>query len=96
MSKLVPGPAGSMCWIHHTVMSGEVHRYAMDWCPGHESALGAMDSLGPFEISASRNAVIVHRAELKTIENFEAFRLCLSEAEKDLVFLKRCDGRPND
>lgn len=56
-----------------TIMDGEVVTFATSFSerPG---AFGPIyDSQGPFQVSASRNAVIVHRAELTSAQDLAAF-----------------------
>ena len=94
MSKIKEGPGSTKCYIRHTIMSGEVRSYARDWsgdCKFPRSPI----CKGPFEISASRDAVIVHAAELKTSDDFDDFNNCLGKAELDMKLLKACDGRPD-
>ncbi len=51
-----------------TVMSGEVVTFATEF-KELDGAFGPVyDALGPFEVSASRDAVIVHRAECTTAD----------------------------
>lgn len=48
----------------HTIMDGVVVTYATAFHPERGAFGRSWDARGPFEISASRNAVMVHRAEL--------------------------------
>jgi hypothetical protein len=48
----------------HTIMDGEVVTFATDFSQT-KGVFGPIDKAeGPFEVSASRNAVLVHHAEL--------------------------------
>lgn len=61
--------------IRRTVMSGEVVTFATGF-ESNASPFGGYDPTGPFAVSASRDAVIVHRAECRTDEDVNA--LCVA------------------
>lgn len=64
-----------------TVMSGEVVTFAAEFEPW-DSAFGkAYKAKGPFEVSASRDAVIVHHAECKTSEENQTLTTAIQFAE---------------
>ena len=52
-----------------TVMSGEVVTFALEFEPWEPAFGTAYRALGPFEVSASRDAVIVHRAECRDADD---------------------------
>jgi hypothetical protein len=67
-----------------TIMDGRVTTFAESF-EEYDSAFGkSYPARGPYEVSASRNAVIVHRAEITSqadAEKFiEAFRAAVQEA----------------
>jgi hypothetical protein len=65
-----------------TVMSGEVVTFAARFEPW-DSAFGkAYRAVGPFNVSASRDAVMVHHAECKSAEEVAALCFALSLAER--------------
>lgn len=56
----------------HTIMDGSVVMFATAFDES-KGALGkSYDARGPFEVSASRNAVIVHHADCRTSEHVDA------------------------
>ena len=87
MSDITEGPEGTRCYTRHTIMDGQVRSYALAWADERP--------IGPFEISVSRNAVMVHHAELRTSKNFDQFGACLDQAELDMKMLHSCGGRPH-
>ena len=89
MSDITEGPEGTQCYIRHTIMDGQVRSYAAAWGDDGSRAIG------PFEVSASRNAVMVHHANLRGAEDISLFEACLSQAVADMRMLYSCDGRPN-
>lgn len=63
-------------------MSGEVVTFATDFEPW-DSAFGvAYRATGPFDVSASRDAVIVHRAECRDAAEVSALIDALRHAEE--------------
>lgn len=56
----------------HTIMDGKVVTYATGFVVREVGIFRSAEALGPFEVSASRNAVVVHRAECRTPEAPEA------------------------
>lgn len=80
----------------HTIMDGRVVTFAKDFRVQAEGAFGPiLDAVGPFEISASRNMVCVHKADL-SVDDFDEFNRALELARQEYRFLARCDGRPYD
>lgn len=73
----------------HTVMDGRVVTFATNFVPVYRP-------VGPFEVSASRNRVTVHRAELVTQSDFAHMERALEYAQKEMEYLAKCDGRPDD
>ena len=64
-----------------TVMSGEVVTFATSFY-SEPGAFGTMyKARGPFDLSASRDAVIVHRAELKSELDFLVFQVAAEAAK---------------
>jgi len=64
-----------------TVMSGEVVTFATAF-ERTDCAFGAIyEALGPFDVSASRDAVIVHRAECTSAAESEALAEAVACAE---------------
>jgi hypothetical protein len=55
-----------------TIMSGEVVTLATRFTKDHGWEPG-----GPFEVSASRDAVVVHRADIRTQDQMDAMRQAL-------------------
>lgn len=71
-----------------TVMSGEVVTFATAFEPW-DSAFGkAYRAKGPFEVSASRDAVVVHRAECTNSEQAEALADAVRLAEAARIELE--------
>lgn len=68
-----------MC-SRRTINDGEVVTFATDFEKNHHVFPG-FDSCGPFEISASRNAVMVHRASCSDTEGLEALIQALRLAD---------------
>lgn len=69
-----------MC-SRRTVMSGEVVTFATEF-EEKEGVFGSMYSArGPFDVSASRDAVMVHRAECKTAAESAALTEAIEFAE---------------
>ncbi len=56
-----------------TIMDGEVVTFA--------AAFGSEGAMGPFEVSASRNAVMVHRSELRFDAEFATFQKAMLAAQ---------------
>lgn len=70
-----------MC-SRRTIMSGEVVTFASDFERRDSGFCESYKALGNFEVSASRDAVIVHRADCRTEEEVGLLLLAISEAEK--------------
>lgn len=64
-----------------TIMDGKVVTFATDFINRGVGIFASDEALGAFEVSASRNAVIVHRAECKTDEQVEALIDAIRQAE---------------
>lgn len=74
-----------------TICDGRVLTFATSFAerPG---AFGPIhDAQGPFEVSASRARVYVHRAELESDADVDAFREALSRAQAAAQDLARID-----
>ena len=72
-----------------TICDGEVVTFAkaFDSRPG---AFGELhEACGPYEVSASRNAVVVHRADLSSDEAVEDFIAAVREAQQEARRLTR-------
>ena len=63
-----------------TVMSGTVVDFATGFLDVGSGVSKRYDAKGPFRVSASRHAVMVHRAEVKTDEHAQLLQLALAEA----------------
>lgn len=70
-----------------TIMSGKVVTYStsFDEKPGIFGSLH--EATGPFEVSASRDAVIVHRAELSTYDDVDSFVEAVKMARMTATYL---------
>lgn len=78
-----------------TVMDGEVRMYAAEFREVLHYRTGApvrYEPTGPFYISASRNRVIVHHAELHRSGDFELFSAAMALAIGAMEELAR--GKP--
>lgn len=64
-----------------TIMDGKVVTFASQFTERGYGSFQTQEALGPFEVSASRNAVVVHRAECKTPEQVEALIEAIRQAE---------------
>ena len=73
-----------------TITDGEVVTYATDFRKSQHS--GGYDPFGPFEISASRNAVIVHRATIKHPEDVAAVSQALAAAYAAMMIIPQRAG----
>lgn len=81
----------------HTIMDGRVVSFAIGFQKTLETPLGDLyDATGPFEVSASRNCVMVHRAELNGHPQVLQLVAALGLATAEHEMLARCDGRPDD
>jgi len=79
----------------HTIMDGRVVTFAMDFKKGDGIFGDSFDAVGPFEISASRNMVVVHKANITELSHQDfltAFNLAIEEHR----FLETNEGRPDD
>lgn len=65
-----------------TIMDGKVVTFATSFTKLGYGPFQTREALGPFEVSASRNAVIAHRAECKTAEQVEALIDAIRQAEE--------------
>lgn len=75
----------------HTFMDGKVVTFSPEF-KSVSSALGDYDkACGSFEISASRNAVMVHKADLSTASEVSAFLEAISAAGAVAADLSRKD-----
>lgn len=72
-----------------TICDGEVVTFAASF-DVREGLIGKLtEARGPFEVSASRNAVCVHRAELRSDEDVASFLEAIEEARKTAARLTR-------
>ncbi|MCA3005717.1 MAG: hypothetical protein IOD15_10195 [Phycisphaerales bacterium] len=70
------------CSSRITIMDGEVVTFATRFNQV-EGVLGpAWEAAGPFEVSASRNAVVVHRAEGQSVDAVRVLLLAIAKAEE--------------
>ena len=70
-----------MQYSRHMIQDGDVVTYARSFeFSGNRKTTYRCDALGPFEVSVSRNAIIVHRAVLRTFEDFHALDEALTFA----------------
>lgn len=71
-----------------TIMSGKVVTFALGF-DQEKGIFGDRDvPTGPFEVSASRDAVMVHRAACTTDEEIEALKEAIFLAEKEFPRLR--------
>ncbi len=79
-----------------TVMSGEVVTFATDF-EETTSVFGGYRARGPFDISASRDAVMVHNAEFVDSNGYAIFILAVIHAEEARRHLSqhRMGGHPS-
>ena len=71
-----------------TIQSGEVVTFATEF-KAWDFAFGtAYEAHGPFDISASRAAVVVHRATITTEEEAQAFAFAMQKAEEARISLE--------
>ena len=75
----------------HTIMDGRVVTFAREFQAGL-----VQDPLGPYEVSASRNAVIIHHATITDASTCQEFKRAVDLAFKEMAYLQRCNGRPDD
>jgi hypothetical protein len=71
----------TMMCSRRTIMSGEVVTFATSFEQVDEIIGERFDAEGPFEVSASRDAVIVHRAECSDAEQVQALIQAIKHAE---------------
>jgi hypothetical protein len=64
-----------------TVCDGEVVTFATEFVT-RDSPLGGNDAHGPFEVSASRSAVMVHYADCRDADQTAALLRAINAAEK--------------
>ena len=82
---------------NHTIMSGRVVRFAETFVESGQGIFGPMyEAGGPYEVSASRDAVMVHRCDIRDYADIESFKGAMDEAWLEHSRLRRCDGRPDD
>ena len=81
------------CRARHTIMSGKVVTYAVGF-EGDDRFPRTLTATGHFEISASRDCVMVHRATIRTDWQLVTFTTAIHEANRMHCELAKCDGRP--
>lgn len=75
-----------------TIMDGKVVEFAEGFAPREgiaDPSAPRSEALGPYRISASRNAVIVHKANLKGPKDVAAFIAAVQEAQTEAKSLAR-------
>lgn len=81
----------------HTIMDGRVVTFASDFVEERKGIVAPIvDAVGPYEVSASRNAVMVHRASVSDLHSFNELNSAIQMAWEEHKFLRTHDGRPND
>lgn len=80
----------------HTIMDGRVVTYAprfhkIDGVFGND-----YNARGSFEISVSRDKILVHKCEVTNEQELLEFFGAFKEAEKQFKYLKQTNGRPVD
>lgn len=65
-----------------TIMDGEVVTYATNFKTQGVGAFIQNEPLGPFEVSVSRNRVMIHRASIQNVECRNLFMEALERAFK--------------
>lgn len=89
-----PPPCSAVeCWARHSIMDGKVVTYSTSF-EGDGHFPNPKEATGHFEVSASRNCVMVHRARIQTDWQLETFKSALDAANRMHCELARCDGRP--
>ena len=77
--------------IRPTIMDGRVIQIATGF-EEREGVFGpTYKATGPFEVSASRNAIVVHRAELRDQESFDLFVRAVAVAAQRMEMLRSND-----
>lgn len=90
----VASAAPCSAWARHTIMDGKVVTYSTSF-RDEEGVFGPTKKAdGHFEVSASRNCVMVHWCEIRTDWQLETFKAAIDEANRMHCFLATCDGRP--
>lgn len=74
-------------------MDGKVVTYSTSF-EGDGKFPNPKKATGHFEVSASRNSVMVHRATIQTDWQLETFKSALDAANRMHCELSACDGRP--
>lgn len=72
------------CSSRRTIIDGEVVTFSTKFAEGG----GGHSAIGPFEISASRNAVMVHYANLASQEYLNAFEQAMKHASTAMFRIK--------
>jgi len=68
--------------IRHTVMSGKVVTISAAFAD-HDGAFGSYSiAIGPFEVSASRNGVVIHRAHCKSDGDIDLLIVAIGRARR--------------
>ncbi|MCA3003748.1 MAG: hypothetical protein IOD15_00100 [Phycisphaerales bacterium] len=75
-------PIGLQFSSRITIMDGEVVTFAARFKQVEGTFGPDWDALGPFEVSASRNAVVVHRAECRSTVDVRVLLLAIAKAEE--------------
>ncbi len=72
-----------------TIMDGDVVTFAEGFDTGPGAFGELADAKGPYDISASRNMVCVHKADLRSDADLEDFIKALRQAQKEAWRLSR-------
>jgi hypothetical protein len=82
---------------HHTICDGRVAYFAETFVATGHAAFGRIyEAVGPYEVSASRYAVMVHHATIAHPKRLPEFVRALEAAWAEHEYLLACDGRPKD
>lgn len=75
----------------HTIMDGSVVMFATAFDESKGVLGPSYDARGPFEVSASRDAVIVHRADCRSSEHVDALIQAIRNAARQARMLAHDD-----
>lgn len=81
------------CWAWYTITDGKVVTYAQGFRESSRRPVWK-EAIGCFEISASRNAVMVPRCIIGHADELDAFRDAMAMAYQMHCELMECNGRP--
>lgn len=96
----VEGGRGMKRVHRHTIMDGRVVEFARDFTETDPERKGfpfpLPEAKGPFQVSASRNRVLVHRASIDNLHDLNDFLSAMQKAWEEHKYLSQHDGRPED